>query len=110
MSFTRADLADLNKKAGITLPFRRVTTISREATFTDTGCTATVGVPTRVTCTKARSNVLLLSAVDVLVKQRSRRLRANLFSTFTRNIPQLTTKTTVPDTFLSTSKTLFLRP
>ena len=88
------------------LPFHHVTTIARQVTYTATRCTATVGAQTRVTYKISRSYVPLLSAVDVLVKQKLRRFLA----AFTRNILLLRTKTTVPDSFPSTSKTLFARP
>ena len=42
-------------------PFRRVTAIAREATYTATGCTATLGAPRRVTC---KNTTLLCPLVE----------------------------------------------
>ena len=101
MAFVRADLADLNKKAGIISLL--VTTIARQATYTATGCAATVGAPTLATYKIPGSYVPLLTcgcSCEAKIEE----------TPVTRNILLLRTKTTVPDSFPSTCKTLFARP
>ena len=101
MAFIRADLADLNKKAGIS-----------SAASLERQHLRRLDVPPqleyqRVTCKIPRSYVPLLSAVDVLAKQKLRKRRANTFSTCTRNIQLPTTKRTLTDIFPLTIKILF---
>ena len=101
----RADLADLNKKAGITsLPPRHYDRKRGNIRRLDVPpqLEHQQGLHAKYRAPIIESYVPLLSAVDDLAKQNLWRLRANSFSTFTQNIQQLTTRTTVPDTFPST--------
>ena len=108
MAFIRADLADLNKKAGITsLPPRHYdrkrgnilcNRMYSHTWSTNKGYMQNIallcplvehcGCPCEAKIEETPGQFILYIHVD---------------------IPQLTTRTTVPDTFLSTSKTLFAR-